>query len=141
MKVKFISGSDSAIFSTSGNPYCHTILRGGSTGINYDSKSIDEVSARLDKAGLPQQIIVDCSHANSMKDHKKQITVVDDLAKQLSLGEKRIKGLMIESNITEGNQNINDPNLIYGKSVTDACIGWEDTEKVLYTLSEAIAKR
>ena len=57
------------------------------------------------------------------------------------LGEKRIKGLMIESNITEGNQNINDPNLIYGKSVTDACIGWEDTEKVLYTLSEAIEKR
>ena len=76
-----------------------------------------------------------------MKDHKKQITVVEDLAKQLSHGEKRIKGLMIESNITEGNQKINDPNLIYGKSVTDACIGWEDTEKVLYTLSEAIEKR
>jgi len=67
--------------------------------------------------------------------------VVDDLAKQLSNGEKRIKGLMIESNLVEGNQNINDENLVYGKSVTDACIGWEDTQKVLYTLSEAIEKR
>ena len=131
----------SAIFSTSGNPYCHTILRGGSNKINYDEKSIDEVSVRLDKAGLPQQIVVDCSHANSLKDHKKQMVVVEDLANQLKNGEKRIKGLMIESNLVEGNQNINDDKLIYGKSVTDACIGWEDTEKALYTLSEAIEKR
>ena len=132
---------NSAIFSTSGNPYCHTILRGGTNKINYDVKSIEEVSARLEKANLPQQIIVDCSHANSMKDHKKQMVVINDLAKQLSNGEKRIKGLMIESNIVEGNQNINDPDLVYGKSVTDACIGWEDTEKALYILSEAIEKR
>ena len=132
---------NSAIFSTSGNPYCHTILRGGSNKINYDAKSIDDVSARLDKAGLPQQIIVDCSHANSLKDHKKQMVVVDDLANQLSNGEKRIKGLMIESNLVEGNQNINDDKLIYGKSVTDACIGWEDTKKALYKLSEAIENR
>ena len=131
----------SAIFSTSGNPYCHTILRGGSNKINYDEKSIDEVSVRLDKAGLPQQIVVDCSHANSLKDHKKQMVVVEDLANQLKNGEKRIKGLMIESNLVESNQNINDDKLIYGKSVTDACIGWEDTEKALYTLSEAIEKR
>ena len=131
----------SAIFSTSGNPYCHTILRGGSNKINYDEKSIDEVSVRLDKAGLPQQIVVDCSHANSLKDHKKQMVVVADLANQLKNGEKIIKGLMIESNLVEGNQNINDDKLIYGKSVTDACIGWEDTEKALYTLSEAIEKR
>ena len=132
---------NSAIFSTSGNKYCHTILRGGSKKVNYDEKSIDEVSARLDKANLPQRIVVDCSHANSMKDHKKQISVVDNIAFQLSNGEKRIKGLMIESNLVEGNQNINDSNLIYGKSVTDACIGWEDTEKVLYKLSEAVEKR
>ena len=132
---------NSAIFSTSGNPYCHTILRGGSNKINYDEKSIDDVSARLDKAGLPQQIIVDCSHANSLKDHKKQIVVVEDLANQLRKGEKRIKGLMIESNLVEGNQNINDDKLIYGKSVTDACIGWQDTERALYILSEAIEKR
>ena len=132
---------NSAIFSTSGNPYCHTILRGGTKKINYDAKSIDDVSARLDKANLPQQIIVDCSHANSLKDHKKQIDVVEDLARQLGEGEKRIKGLMIESNLVEGNQNINNKDLVYGKSVTDACIGWEDTEKVLYTLSEAIEKR
>ena len=132
---------NSAIFSTSGNPYCHTILRGGSNKINYDEKSIDDVSARLDKAGLPQQIIVDCSHANSLKDHKKQMVVIDDLANQLSKGEKRIKGLMIESNLVEGNQNINDEKLVYGKSVTDACIGWEDTEKALLKLSEAIEKR
>jgi 3-deoxy-7-phosphoheptulonate synthase len=131
----------SAIFSTSGNPYCHTILRGGSNKINYDEKSIDDVSARLDKAGLSQQIIVDCSHANSLKDHKKQMIVVEDLANQLKNGEKRIKGLMIESNLVEGNQNINDNKLVYGKSVTDACIGWEDTEKALHTLSEAIEKR
>ena len=99
------------------------------------------MSVRLDKAGLPQQIVVDCSHANSLKDHKKQMVVVADLANQLKNGEKRIKGLMIESNLVEGNQNINDDKLIYGKSVTDACIGWEDTEKALYTLSEAIEKR
>ena len=132
---------NSAIFSTSGNPYCHTILRGGSNKVNYDEKSIDDVSARLDKANLPQQIIVDCSHANSLKDHKKQMIVVDNLVGQLSHGEKRIKGLMIESNLVEGNQNINDPDLVYGKSVTDACIGWEDTEKALYALSDAIKKR
>jgi 3-deoxy-7-phosphoheptulonate synthase len=132
---------NSAIFSTSGNPYCHTILRGGSNKVNYDEKSIDDVSARLDKANLPQQIVVDCSHANSLKDHKKQMIVVDNLAGQLSNGEKRIKGLMIESNLVEGNQNINDPDLVYGKSVTDACIGWEDTEKALYALSDAIKKR
>ena len=132
---------NSAIFSTSGNPYCHTILRGGSNKVNYDEKSIDDVSARLDKANLSQQIVVDCSHANSLKDHKKQMVVVDNLAGQLSNGEKRIKGLMIESNLVEGNQNINDPDLVYGKSVTDACIGWEDTEKALYALSDAIKKR
>ena len=132
---------NSAIFSTSGNPYCHTILRGGSNKVNYDEKSIDDVSARLDKANLPQQIVVDCSHANSLKDHKKQMVVVDNLAGQLSNGEKRIKGLMIESNLVEGNQNINDPDLVYGKSVTDACIGWVDTEKALYALSDAIKKR
>ena len=132
---------NSAIFSTSGNPYCHTILRGGSNKVNYDEKSIDDVSARLDKANLPQQIVVDCSHANSLKDHKKQMVVVDNLAGQLSNGEKRIKGLMIESNLVEGNQNINDLDLVYGKSVTDACIGWEDTEKALYALSDAIKKR
>ena len=132
---------NSAIFSTSGNPYCHTILRGGSNKVNYDEKSIDDVSARLDKANLPQQIIVDCSHANSLKDHKKQMVVVDNLVGQLSHGERRIKGLMIESNLVEGNQNINDPDLVYGKSVTDACIGWEDTEKALYALSDAIKKR
>jgi 3-deoxy-7-phosphoheptulonate synthase len=132
---------NSAIFSTSGNPYCHVILRGGSNKINYDSKSIDDVSARLDKANLPQQIIVDCSHANSMKDYKKQMLVVENLCEQLRTGEKRIKGLMIESNLVEGNQNINDSNLVYGKSVTDACIGWEDTEKALYLLSEAVKQR
>jgi len=132
---------NSAIFSTSGNSYCHTILRGGTKKVNYDEKSIDEVSARLDKASLPQQIVVDCSHANSLKDHKKQMLVVDDLAKQLCGGENRIKGLMIESNLVEGNQNINDKNLVYGKSVTDACIGWEDTKKAIFKLSDAVNKR
>ena len=76
-----------------------------------------------------------------MKDHKKQLDVINDVAKQLSKGESRIRGLMIESNLVEGNQNINDINLIYGKSVTDSCIGWEDTEKSLSILSEAIEKR
>ncbi len=131
----------SAIFSTSGNFYCHTILRGGLNKVNYDEKSIDEVSARLEKANLPQRIIVDCSHANSSKDFKKQVLVIDDLSSQLSKGDMRIKGLMIESNLIEGSQDINDKNLIYGKSVTDACIGWQDTEKTIYKLSEAIKKR
>ena len=76
-----------------------------------------------------------------MKDHKKQMLVVENLCEQLRSGEKRIKGLMIESNLVEGSQNINDSNLVYGKSVTDACIGWEDTEKALYLLSEAVKQR
>ena len=132
---------NSAIFSTSGNMYCHTILRGGTKKVNYVEESREQVSARLEKKSLPKQIVVDCSHANSMKDHKKQLDVINDVAKQLSKGESRIRGLMIESNLVEGNQNINDINLIYGKSVTDSCIGWEDTEKSLSILSEAIEKR
>lgn len=76
-----------------------------------------------------------------MKDHKKQIMVINDISGQLEKGDTRIKGLMIESNLVEGNQNINDSKLVYGKSVTDACIGWEDTEKALYKLSDAVKTR
>jgi 3-deoxy-7-phosphoheptulonate synthase len=132
---------NSAIFSTSGNKYCHTILRGGTKKVNYDEKSIDEVSARLEKANLPQRIVIDCSHANSMKDHKKQVMVINDISGQLEKGDTRIKGLMIESNLVEGNQNINDSKLVYGKSVTAACIGGEDTDNALYKLSDAVIAR
>lgn len=133
---------NSAIFTTIGNEYCHVILRGGKTKTNFDKESINLVSAKLDQANLPVRIMVDCSHANSRKDHKKQIEVANDIATQISTGEDRIIGIMIESNLVEGNQKVDDIDKIqYGKSITDACIGWEDTENVIDLFSKAIKKR
>jgi len=133
---------NSAIFTTIGNEYCHVILRGGKTKTNFDKESINLVSAKLDQANLPVRIMVDCSHANSRKDHKKQIEVANDIATQISTGEDRIIGVMIESNLVEGNQKVDDIDKIqYGKSITDACIGWEDTENVIDLFSKAIKKR
>ena len=133
---------NSAIFTTIGNEYCHVILRGGKSKTNFDKESINLVSAKLDQANLPVRIMVDCSHANSRKDHKKQIEVANDIATQISTGEDRIIGIMIESNLVEGNQKVDDIDKIqYGKSITDACIGWEDTENVIDLFSKAIKKR
>jgi 3-deoxy-7-phosphoheptulonate synthase len=132
----------SAIFSTAGNPDCHVILRGGGGKTNFDNPSIHYASRLLEQAGLEPRVMVDMSHANSQKDHRRQLKVCDDLCKQLNGAESRILGVMVESNLIEGRQDIGDPaKLVYGQSVTDACIGWEDTQTLLEQLAESNARR
>ena len=131
----------SAIFSTAGNADCHVILRGGKD-TNYDAKSVEDACASLAKANLVERIMVDCSHANSSKQHQKQMQVGADLCKQLSAGENRIFGVMIESFIEAGRQNVVDGKAeTYGQSVTDACIGWEDTVTLLEQFAHAVQAR
>ena len=131
----------SAIFTTSGNLDCHIILRGGKQP-NYDAENIDKVAAELEKAGLPARIMVDFSHANSSKQHKKQIDVGHNVASQIAGGEQRIFGVMIESHLQEGNQKVvPGQELVYGQSITDACLGWEDSERLIRELAEAVQKR
>jgi len=131
----------SAVFSSSGNEDCHVILRGGKEP-NYEPKHIDSTSNLLTQSGLKPSVMVDMSHGNSLKQHKKQIDVCKNICDQLSLGERRITGVMIESNLIEGNQSItNKKDLVYGQSITDACLSWKDTEGCLESLSEAILKR
>ncbi|WP_145599902.1 3-deoxy-7-phosphoheptulonate synthase AroG [Yersinia frederiksenii] len=131
----------SAIVNTAGNDDCHIILRGGKEP-NYSSAHVAEVKAGLSKAGLEPQIMIDFSHANSSKQFKKQMEVGTDVCRQIAQGEKSIMGVMIESHLVEGNQNLeSDEPLTYGKSVTDACIGWEDTEVLLRQLSNAVKAR
>lgn len=133
----------SAIFSTSGNPDCHIILRGGNTGTNFDKVSIAATQERLDAAGITSGVMVDMSHANSEKDHNKQMQVCASLCQQLAEGDKNIMGVMVESNLIAGRQNIqaDRSQLQYGQSITDACIGWEDTETVLAQLSAGVVAR
>ncbi|GLU33711.1 3-deoxy-7-phosphoheptulonate synthase [Trinickia caryophylli] len=131
-----------AIFETRGNDDAHVILRGGKKGPNYDSASIAETCAALDAAGLRAQVMVDCSHANSSKAHRRQIEVADDLARQLSQGEERIVGVMIESNLEEGRQDLKPGvPLCYGVSITDACLSWAQTEPVLDVLANGVRAR
>lgn len=131
----------SAIVNTSGNLDCHIILRGGKKP-NYSEPDIQAVKESLLKSGLSAQIMIDFSHANSCKQYKKQLEVAEDVANQIRHGEKSIIGVMVESHLFEGNQDIsiNKP-LAYGKSVTDACIGWQDSEKLLNRLVEAVRIR
>lgn len=131
----------SAIFSTKGNTDCHVILRGGKS-TNYDADSINTACASLAKAQLPELVMVDCSHANSQKKHEKQLEVGADICQQISSGERRIFGVMIESHLVEGRQNVVDGKAeTYGQSVTDACIGWDDTESLLEQFADAIRTR
>lgn len=131
----------SAIYTTSGNPDCHVILRGGLEP-NYEAKYVDETCALLKKAGLDERVMIDFSHANSKKQFERQMIVADDVASQIAAGDKRITGVMIESHLIEGNQKIAPrESLTYGQSITDACIGWSDTEKVLEQLALAVQKR
>ena len=130
-----------AIFSSSGNKDCHVILRGGKEP-NYTEEFINSTSEILQSNGLEESIMVDMSHGNSSKQHKKQIDVCKNIADQISAGEDRITGVMIESNLVEGNQKADDlGNLVYGKSITDACINWQDTVDCLNRLAEAVDKR
>jgi 3-deoxy-7-phosphoheptulonate synthase len=131
----------SAIFSTTGNEDCHIILRGGKQP-NYDSKSVQHAAEQLQKSGLQPYLMVDCSHANSSKDYHRQVDVCRDVASQIRGGEKRIMGVMLESHLVEGRQDVvPDQELTYGQSVTDACIGWEATEGLLRELAEAVKAR
>jgi len=130
-----------AIFSSSGNKDCHVILRGG-TVPNYQKEFIEQTSEILNKNNLEESIMVDMSHGNSSKQHKKQIEVCQNIAEQIILGEKRITGVMIESNLQEGNQKADDlSQLVYGQSITDACIDWQDTKNCLHELAEAVSRR
>ncbi len=131
----------SAIVETSGNGDCHIILRGGKEP-NYSAEHVRAVKAGLEQAGLTPQVMIDFSHANSSKQFQRQMVVADDVAQQISGGEKGIMGVMIESHLVEGNQSLESGEpLVYGKSITDACIGWEDTEKVLHQLAAAVKAR
>ena len=151
-----------AIVGTTGNEDCFVILRGGKRGTNYDPASIRDAKAALDKKGAPRRLMVDCSHGNSEKNHKNQPKVAEVVAQQIEAGEEAIMGVMIESNIHEGmrfwrsswraldtnglagGQKIPEEGkagLKYGVSITDACIGWEDTELVLARLASAVGKR
>tara|TARA_R110001583_G_scaffold9050_8_gene42719 strand:+ start:5654 stop:6733 length:1080 start_codon:yes stop_codon:yes gene_type:complete len=129
-----------AVIHTTGNAYTHIVLRGGSQGPNYDSVHIKLCEAELTKAGIPLNIMVDCSHANSSKQPQLQPLVIENVANQVIEGNTSIVGLMVESNINAGNQSIPEDlsKLAYGVSVTDGCIGWDETETALRTMRERL---
>jgi 3-deoxy-7-phosphoheptulonate synthase len=131
-----------SIFETAGNEDCHIILRGGAAGTNYDSKSVDAACAALVRAGLPEQVMIDCSHANASKQHQRQLVVAQDVAHQVAGGDARIVGVMVESHLVEGRQEIGARDkMTYGQSVTDACIHWDDTVALLRGLADAVEQR
>jgi len=126
------------IAETRGNKCCHVVMRGGTPGPNYASEHVAFTTVLLQKAGVKTGIIIDCSHANSGKDHKRQRQVLFDVAAQINQGNRRIAGIMLESFLGEGNQPFNTPeNLQYGVSLTDKCIGWEETEEMIRHLADA----
>ncbi|MDL1871924.1 3-deoxy-7-phosphoheptulonate synthase [Deltaproteobacteria bacterium PRO3] len=122
-----------SVFQTKGNPYSHVVLRGGDNQPNFDPASVAQCRKELEKAGLRQSIMVDCSHGNSNKDHNKQPGVFASVVDQVIAGNKSLVGMMVESNLFEGNQSIpkNLADLKYGVSVTDKCIDWPTTEKMI----------
>ena len=134
-----------AIVQTNGNKDCHVILRGGKAP-NYDAASVQAACDDLLKAGLPATLMVDCSHANSSKQHQKQLDVARDIAAQMAGGSRQVFGVMVESHLTEGAQKFSPGKdsvsaLAYGQSITDACLGWEDSQRTLQLLSEAVKVR
>jgi 3-deoxy-7-phosphoheptulonate synthase len=134
-------GGHSAIVSTSGNEDCHVILRGGKAP-NYDAASVQAACAEMAKAGLAQRIMVDSSHANSNKKPENQPAVCDEVAVQITQGDERIFGLMVESNLVAGRQDIVEgQTLVYGQSVTDGCIDWQSSVGVLERLAESVRSR
>ena len=131
----------SAIVSTSGNEDCHVILRGGKAP-NYDAANVAAVAAEISAAALAPRLMVDLSHANSNKDYKRQVDVARNVAEQIAAGEERLIGVMIESHLVEGRQNlVPDQPLEYGKSITDACINWGDSVAMLENLAAAVRAR
>jgi 3-deoxy-7-phosphoheptulonate synthase len=131
-----------AIVATRGNPDCHVILRGASGGPNYSSSHISAAAAALEKAALPARLMVDCSHGNSSKDHLRQREVCADLAAQLAAGSTTILGVMMESHLVGGRQNLKPGHpLVHGQSITDACLGWDETVPCLEVLAQAVRTR
>ncbi len=131
-----------AILLTAGNPDCHVILRGGRQVTNYDAASVASTAEAMEKAGALPRIMIDCSHANSGKDHRQQATVCHSVAEQVATGDRRIMGVMIESNMVAGSQSLAPGKpLTYGQSVTDACIAWPETQTLLRQLATAVQHR
>jgi 3-deoxy-7-phosphoheptulonate synthase len=131
-----------AIVKTTGNDSCHIILRGGKSGQNYSADKVAEVTHMLEAAKLVPSVMIDCSHGNSNKDHRNQPKVANDVASQMRAGNKAITGVMIESHLVEGRQDVipgKDPT--YGQSITDACINWDMTREVLENLADAVRER
>jgi len=132
----------SAIFETSGNDTCHVILRGGSrTGPNFDAPHVDEVCTRLKARGLRETVMIDCSHGNSQKDHRKQAAVAASIAEQVCAGSWRVMGAMLESHLVEGRQDYVPGSAAYGQSITDACLSFDQAEPILEQLAAAQSKR
>jgi len=132
----------SAIFSTTGNEDVHIILRGGNDRPNYDAVSVEQVAEGLAKAELKPNIMIDFSHANSLKQCQRQLIVGDDVAQQIAGGDHRIMGVMIESHLKAGSQKVVEGQpLVYGQSITDACLSWDDTVPLLRELAQAVQKR
>jgi 3-deoxy-7-phosphoheptulonate synthase len=134
-------GGHTAIVSTSGNEDCHIILRGG-TKPNYDAASVDAASKTLAEVGIPARLMIDFSHGNSSKKPEKQAEVGEEVARQIAAGDERIVGMMLESHLRSGRQDlIPGKELTYGMSITDGCLGWEESRKVLDMLSIAVRQR
>jgi len=139
--MSLTKAGNSAIFETTGNPDCHVILRGGKTP-NYDSASINETAEIIGRTGMKAQFMVDCSHANSGKSHIQQEVVCRDVINQIAHGENRIMGLMLESNLVAGRQNVEKGKaLVYGQSITDACMAWDNSDTLLRELAAAVRTR
>ena len=131
----------SAIVSTNGNEDCHIVLRGGKHP-NYDAGSVDAAAKELAGAGLEQRLMIDCSHSNSQKMYQRQVDVAREVGRQVAVGDERIFGVMVESNLKAGRQDlVPGKPLVYGQSITDACIGWEDSVPVLRNLADAVRQR
>ncbi|MFC5496484.1 3-deoxy-7-phosphoheptulonate synthase [Caenimonas terrae] len=131
------------VVTTTGNADAHLVLRGGAGGPNYDAASVAKAAAALERAGLPPRLLVDCSHGNSAKDWRRQPLVAADLARQVAAGSRSIAGVLLESHLVEGRQDIVDgrKGLVYGQSVTDGCIGWDSTVSVIGELADAVRRR
>ena len=131
------------VVTTTGNPHCHLVLRGRRDAPNYDAASVRAAADALEGTGLPRPLMVDCSHGNSGNDHRRQSVVAAEVAAQVAAGSRDICGVMLESHLVEGRQNIEHGHdgLRYGQSVTDACLGWEATTRVLQDLAGAVRRR
>jgi 3-deoxy-7-phosphoheptulonate synthase len=135
-------GGHSAIVSTKGNEDCHIILRGGSKGPNFDAASVDAACQELARNGLAQRLMIDASHANSQKKHENQLGVAATVAEQMAGGETRVVGMMVESHLVAGRQDlVPGTPLVRGQSITDACLGWDESITLLDTLAAGVRAR